>query len=283
MPTTTPIPDHRSPEQADLPAGPEAVAAFWRTGRLHLRGVLADCLTAQQLIWDGLRQAAGCERDRPETWSGMNASHLKPLARLPAFDIAAVPRVRAVVDRLLGPGWSGPGSGGGFFLNAPTPPGSRPQLPRGTWHWDGRMDLTPAPSLALFTLVERLGPGEGGTYHVAGSHHLVRDLFAGLAPGQRSAPSKTQRRRFQERHPWFHQLQQPASDHQPLVDRLLGEGLEVDGQLLRIHDVAGEAGDVVIVPGFTIHSAPAFIGPRPRVVHVVGTGAGSGGPEPMAG
>jgi hypothetical protein len=137
---------------------------------------------------------------------------------------------------------------------------------RGTWHWDGRPDLHDW-GVWVFTLVMPLPARSGGTLLLTGTNRLLSTMFAAQSPRELAAASKRQRERFQRRHPWFAELREqrplPAAHEHALVET----GLEVDGEHVQPVEVAGAAGDVVLMAGWTIHSAPPWVGPDGRFVH----------------
>ncbi len=264
------------PAAEDLP--PHALEEFQRLGVVRLRGAIGreHAERCCDQLWRALA-GSGVLREDAATWQRMLASQAKPLAQHADFAFARQPRLAAAIERLLGPGWQRPSSGGMFFLTPPTPPTLTDEawtMPRRSWHWDGRVDLTPGESIATQTILAPLATRHGGTLYVAGSHRLVRRFHADLPEASRHDHNKLQRKRFRERHAWFAALERdepPASAE--AIAEMMDRPFVAEGQELRIVDVHGEPGDVVIAAGFIIHSAPSRIGPGPRLVHVCGVNA----------
>ena len=154
-------------------------------------------------------------------------------------------------------------TGGGWFVDAPRQlekqHSSKIELvPRGTWHWDGRPD-SHANGLWFFTPVTEMLPHSGGTWLVAGSARMVSDFYANLPPEKKGKPTKLVKEWFTDDHEWF---------------KLLNSGETLNqtnqaGDSVRLLNVSGKPGDVVLMKNFTIHSAPEYIGPGARVCQVV--------------
>jgi hypothetical protein len=87
---------------------------------------------------------------------------------------------------------------------------------------------------------------------------------------------RRQRKRFERHHSWLASLQQGQPSGEELTAAMMDRSFADGGQELRIFDVHGETGDVVIADGLMIHSAPAWIGPGPRMMHSWTTGALAG-------
>jgi hypothetical protein len=266
----SPLPTY--PASAELPA--QAFEDLRTLGILRLRGAVEPDHAARcrDALWRALAAAGGVVRDDPSTWGRIESTLVKPLAGEPDFAFAPLPRLSAVLSRLLPGPTIRPKTGGLFFLSPPTPPSEAWSLPRGRWHWDGR----PEPSsvaFMTFTILAPLARRHGGTLFVAGSHHLVRRFYAELPDADADAPTRKLKPRFLRRHPWMAALQaaQPGSDE--LVAAMMDRSFIAEGQELRIVDIHGEPGDVILVAWAMVHSAPAHIGPAPRMVHMCSTSA----------
>lgn len=262
------------PAAVELP--PQALADFRSLGVIRLSGAIdPDHIgRCRDAIWRALATSDGVSRDDPSTWSRICPTLVKPLAAQPDFALPSQPRVRSAIDRLLGTGWRVPKSGGSFFMSPPTPTDTAWTLPRGGWHWDGRPDLSGRPAqdgsggLWIFTPLAPLATRQGGTLLIAGSHRLVRQFYADLPASELHAPTKRQKPRFFKRHPWLALLQQMPSEDEARVAMMAERPFIVDGQELRIVDVHGEPGDVVLMASEMIHTSPGYVGPGPRMLHV---------------
>lgn len=205
----------------------------------------------------------GAEPESPQAWTNLETDLLKSLGRDKQCVPLEIEAVKNAADTLIGKGWTYPNTGGGWFANAPrqlekqySPPIAL--VPRGHWHWDGRPDLHPE-RLWLFTPVTEMLPHAGGTWLVAGSARMVLDFYANLPPERKGKPTKLVKKWFTDGHSWFDVLNSGETLHQT----------NPAGDAVRLLNVSGQPGDVVLMKSFTIHSAPEYIGPGPRLCHVV--------------
>jgi len=206
----------------------------------------------------------GSPPESPQAWTKSELSGLlKPIGRDKQCVPLEIESLKDVVDDLIGKGWEYPHTGGGWFANAPRQLERQhsPKIelvPRGTWHWDGRPDLH-ADGLWLFTPMTAMLPHSGGTWLVAGSARMVLDFYAKLPPEKQGKPTKVVKQWFTDAHEWFNVLNRGETLTQ----------MDQAGDSVRLLNVSGQPGDVVLMKNFTIHSAPEYIGPGPRVCQVV--------------
>ncbi|MBX3010245.1 MAG: hypothetical protein KF832_02015 [Caldilineaceae bacterium] len=210
----------------------------------------------------------GSAPESPQAWTNLEPSLLKPIGRDKHCVPLEIESVKNTVDSLIGKGWEYPNTGGMWFANAPRRLEKQhsPALelaPRGTWHWDGRPDLHTIQGLWLFTPVTEILPNSGGTWIVAGSARKVLDFWGNLSSEKRGNPTRKVKKWFTADHEWFKVLNSRETLHQT----------EQESDSVRLMNVSGKPGDVVLMKNFTIHSAPEYIGPGPRVCHVVGASA----------
>jgi hypothetical protein len=99
----------------------------------------------------------------------------------------------------------------------------------------------------------------GGTWLVAGSARMVTDFYRKLPPEKKGKPTKLVKQWFTDDHEWFNVLNSRETLHQT----------NQAGDTVRLLNVSGQPGDVVVMKDFTIHSSPEYIGPGPRVCQVV--------------
>lgn len=243
--------------QIDAPA----LEAWERDGVLKITNIIPPDRLAyvRQKITDQL----GSVPEDPASWEKLKSSLLKPLGRDSQCVVIDSEPVKNAIDALLGPDWKRPASGGNWFCNAPTqqapPQSARDLIPRGLWHWDGRPDLQDHRDLWAFSPLADLPPNSGGTWLLAGSHRMVLDFYAELSSEQNQSPSKKVKKWFTAAHPWFRTLNND-------------EALDQTNQPtepMTLLNVSGNPGDVVFMKTFTIHSMPAYVGPGPRVCHMI--------------
>lgn len=204
----------------------------------------------------------GSAPESPDAWP--NFGLLKPIGRDKQCVPLEIEAVKDVVDQFIGKGWEYPNSGGGWFADAPQQLGKQhaPKIevvPRGHWHWDGRPDLHVGGGFWLFAPVIEMLPHSGGTWLVAGSARLVTDFYGNLPAEKQGKPTKVVKKWFTDTHEWFNVLNRGEPLNQT----------SQEGDSVRLLNVSGQPGDVVLMKDFTIHSRPEYIGPGPRVCRVV--------------
>jgi ectoine hydroxylase-related dioxygenase (phytanoyl-CoA dioxygenase family) len=147
-------------------------------------------------------------------------------------------------------------------------------VPHAQWHMDwparGRLD-TPL-GIRLFAYADHVPPGGGGTCVIAGSHRLVAQLVAAGRAGD-GASARVKRRLFVD--PWLRALATP--DAVPdRVGRFMQEGGLVDGVPVRVVELTGAPGDVVLTHPWLFHAAATNCSRAPRMLvgHSVHTADG---------
>jgi hypothetical protein len=233
------------------------------TGIVRLPGAVdratTDAMAAQ--VWESLAER-GIDRADPGTWpEGYMGKH-QSLRRRRVFDAFATPAVAALVDVLLGAGrWNEAGRWGPALVTFPE---SGPwTVPHRGWHVDvpATGDPDRATVARLFGYVSDVVPQGGGTVVVEGSHDVVRRLVA-AAPDHDAGGSVSIRRRLLSLSPWFRALDREGAGDR--VRQFMLDGDEVDGVRVRVAELTGEAGDVVVMLPWTLHSLAKNCSPAPR-------------------
>jgi Phytanoyl-CoA dioxygenase (PhyH) len=233
------------------------------TGFARLPGAVdratADAMAEQ--VWASLA-ARGIERADPRTWPAGFVGKHQSLRRRRVFDAFATPAVAALADAVLGSGgWQEVGGWGPALVTFPEP---GPWIvPHDVWHVDIPAKGDPnRPAVArLFAYVNDVVPQGGGRVVVEGSHELVRRLVA-AAPDHDAGSSSRVRRRLMARSPWFQALDREGGGDR--VRQFMVDGDEVDGVRVRVAELTGEAGDVVVMLPWTLHCLAMNCSPAPR-------------------
>jgi hypothetical protein len=241
---------------------PEQHAEFDRRGVLRLPGFYpADVIGPMaDRLWADLEQRFGILRDHPESWTVANPAHFQALKRSGAFSGLGSPRMAALADAVLGEGaWDAPPLWGGPLVTFPT---ALPHLPRPPWHLDigGLERLDPLPILRAFTFLEPAPPGGGGTLYVAGSHQLALAIERGHDGPVRSA---FVRERLRRDHPWFAELLAARTGN---LRRLMSVEAEAGGHPVRLEEMAGEPGDLIVMNPAILHGTGHNGSDRPRMM-----------------
>jgi hypothetical protein len=109
-------------------------------------------------------------------------------------------------------------------------------------------------------------PGAGGTLAVEGSPRVIEAFVAGR-PSAGREPMKTTRFPLIASHPWLRELvaKEGAPDR---TERLMRPGAAVAEVPVRVVELAGEAGDVVIGHPWLLHCGASNAGAAPRLMRV---------------
>jgi hypothetical protein len=248
---------------------------FEATGVVRLPGLIprVDALAMADRIWDFLARRDGVRRDAPETWTSTRPAQFAPLSRAGAFGAMASPGVHTVLDEVFGAdGWVRPKRWGLPLVTFPAP-GRAWDVPHASWHLD--LDGAVAPSLPtsylrLFVLLADLEPRGGGAAYVSGSHRLSIDWAR--RRGGKPIRSAEARERLVREHPWFAALCS-AGERDERVRRFMDAGATIDGVEVRVREMLGEAGDVILMHPATLHTAAPNGREVPRMMLVEGIAA----------
>lgn len=181
-------------------------------------------------------------------------------SRTGEFNAMASPAVRAVLDALLGQ-WEEPQHWGLPLVSFHTGEAAW-DVPREHWH----IDLGARPGnlrlARLFAFLTPSRPGGGGTGYVAGSHRLFEALFEQTGG---ALPSAQARRRLETRSPWFAALTS-RRDRGERIQRFMEIGSELDGVQLRVGEMLGEPGDVILMHPLVLHAPTPNVLATPRMM-----------------
>ena len=225
--------------------------AYARDGVVRLRGAIP--IQDIETMVAALRRRLAARPQR-------TARPSKLSSRTGEFDAMASPAVRAVLDILLSQ-WEEPAHWGLPLVSFHT--GEKAwDVPREHWH----IDLGARPGnlrlARLFAFLAPSRPGGGGTGYVAGSHRLIEALFA-EAGGP--LPSAQARQRLEARSPWFAALTSRRDDAER-VQRFMEAGSELDGVQLRVGEMLGEPGDVILMHPLMLHAPTPNVLAAPRMM-----------------
>ena len=238
-------------------------AQFDGAGVLRLPGFFAaaDIAAMADALWDDLGRRLGMRPAAPETWTTAHPAQFQALIRSGAFAALGSPALSALGDAFLGAGaWELPRRWGQPLVSFP----AGAWYPRVMWHLDFPADDDDAklPAIRLFTFLESVAPGGGGTVYVAGSHRVAMDIARAAGAQVRSADMQ---KRLRGGVPWFADLW-PMSDEQ--VREALGKQAEVNGVSVRVEEMTGEPGDLIVMHPTLLHGLARNFGDRPRLMLV---------------
>lgn len=137
-----------------------------------------------------------------------------------------------------------------------TGPIARWSIPRRMWHTDApRVSGPGVPGVIALGFLDQVREGGGGTLFVAGSHRLLD------APGK-ELRSKAFKRALRKQ-PFFNVLLRDDSAER---NRYLAEAHRVDGVDLRVAELTGEPGDVVLADARLLHAPAPNARATPRLM-----------------
>ena len=242
---------------------------FQRLGFVRLRGAFsrAEAAAMERRVWRWLERKHGARADDPASWPRAAVTGMQGMKREDVFDAIGSEALGAALDALVGAGrWQPPRDWGGFLLTFPS--AAAWTVPSHVWHtdFDYRGPLDPPQGALVFSYLSDVPPGAGGTLAVEGSPRVIAAFVAGR-PSAGREPMKTTRNALMASDPWLREL--AAKEHAPgRVERLTAPGAVVAGVPVRVVELAGEAGDVVIGHPWLLHCGAPNAGAAPRLMRV---------------
>jgi Phytanoyl-CoA dioxygenase (PhyH) len=239
---------------------------FARSGILRIPGAIAsrDAEKMCNVVWTALHRRYEIRREVPDTWKARRISGMHDLPRSETFAQIGSPPVREALDDLLGRrNWEPPERWGSLLVVFPE---SREQweVPHQAWHLDYPARSLPGLfAVRIFSCLAKLPPGSGGTLFVAGSHRLVENLARdGNVERLKSADARNGLIRTCS---WVKELcSRDSADTR--VQRFM-ERSEVSGDVeLRVIEMTGEPGDVLLTHPLLLHAPARNCASIPRIV-----------------
>jgi hypothetical protein len=242
---------------------------FDRLGYVRLQDVFpdADARRMRGVVWRELERRYGVIEDDSDTWKVETPSGMSTSKKHHAFEPMGGPRFVDAVDALLGRGrWAMPPHWGQVMVTFPSDGGPW-SLPGRLWHIDFQYTNAPAPLFALkvFAFFGEVAPQGGGTLIVSGSHRVV-ERFVTTVPPETRTDYRTCRIQFMKHDPWFRALAR-TDEHDPdRAARFMDSEHDADGIGVRVVELTGRPGDVVITHPWTLHHAAPNRASYPRLM-----------------
>lgn len=236
---------------------------FNERGLVRLDGFVSATAVEEMAdrLWADLARRHGVQRRAPGTWRVERPFQFQSLQASGAFAAMAPPRLKGLLDDLLGAQrWSAPDHWGQPLVCFPT--GGAWDVPHANWHLDGPCDPAQRRTMVgrLFLLLAPLAPQGGGTLVAAGSHRVV-EATADRACAQLS--SADMRKRLRTEHPWFDALMSPGPER---ARRFMETETEVAGVPLQVEEMTGRPGDLYLMHPRALHAGAPNKTAGPRLV-----------------
>jgi hypothetical protein len=248
----------------------EQRAELEERGHVRLPGAFARSAVeaVAERVWSQLEAERGVRRDDPGSWDVPAAwVGLKVLKQEAVYRSLRSPALCAAIDDLMGAGrWRMPRNWGGFLVTFPDCRHEQWSIPSAGWHVDFHYTYEPGTpfGLRVFTFLSEVGPRGGGTLVVSGSQRLVERFVGSMTPAQREEGYAALKKRFNSSHPWLAALTSGESADTERVRDFMERTHEIDGVPVRVEQLCGAPGDVVLAHPWILHTSSPNAGSGPR-------------------
>jgi hypothetical protein len=240
---------------------------FDRSGPVRLPGAIAPSAVQEMCdcVWDAVERRAEVRRDDPSTWKAQRITGLHDLPESANFERLASPAVCEALDAIFGTrNWERPERR--FSMLVAFPESSGPwDVPHQNWHLDYPVvrGLENNFAVRIFVILEKLNHAGGGTLFIAGSHRLLQSIVAKKSAERiRSADA---RRALIRNSPWAKALFS-LDGKTDRLRRFVNASTTIDRQEVRVVEMTGEPGDVLIAHPLLLHTASTNCSNNPRIV-----------------
>ncbi len=249
---------------------PEQSEEFQERGFIRVPGAFpADAAAAMvDRLWASLEKRFGVSRTDPATWKLPPGLELRDLRRSSVFKGVGSATTTAALDDLIGEGrWEYPRHWASFLVSFPSRGVPTWTVPGG-WHtdWPYRAPQRGPVGALLFSFLSHVPPRHGGTVALEGSPGIVR-AFVAQRPRVAKEKMKFTRRALMNSDPWLKALDSDPDDSDR-IERFMGTEARIGGIRVRVTELTGEPGDIVIGHPWLLHSGAANCGTQPRFMLV---------------
>lgn len=243
------------------------VSEFEQQGMLHLPQTVptAAALTMRDRLWAFLAVMHGRRHDDPATWTPLDGrTRFKMLMRTGAFDDLSEHLAGPITD-LLGPGaWNPPEHWGHPLVTFPDP-AREWAIPAAGWHVDAHQwsSAGAVPGLVAFTFLDEVRPRGGGTLVMPGSHHLTWQLCQRAEGFMKTEDMKSV---LAGESTWLADLWREPVSSKDQLRPYLDDGAVIAGTHVRVAELCGQPGDVVLMNQRVLHVAAPNALTAPRMM-----------------
>jgi hypothetical protein len=213
------------------------------------------------MIWRFVERL-GASRADDASWPVGKVDGLSPKVKRSATFLRALsPVVLDAVDDLLDGAVERPKHTG--VVLATFPEADRWSIPTRIWHSDTHFLHAPEPlfGVKVYGFINHVGPGQGGTCAISGGHHLV-ERWRSTHPDE--SRTKGFLERFLRSDPWLVDLTSGSSD-EARTERLT-RSTTIDGHDVRVVELTGDPGDVVLTHHWALHCIAPNAAAEPRMM-----------------
>jgi ectoine hydroxylase-related dioxygenase (phytanoyl-CoA dioxygenase family) len=140
---------------------------------------------------------------------------------------------------------------------------SRWDVPSRNWHLDIAASPEPPRVVRMFAVLSPSEPGGGGTGYIAGSQHVIRQLARREGATLNSGAA---RKLLIEREPWYAALESRKTGDEGRIERFMQTEGVVDGVPVRVSEMLGQPGDVILMDPHMLHAATPNVRDTPRMM-----------------
>lgn len=242
--------------------------AFETDGFVRIPAAFPAAAAMQARVWELLGRRYGVDREDPTTWKGVQPTHLQSFRTHSVFEPIGSDATLGAIDDLLGAERrTRPKHWGQFLISFPDGDGPW-SVPAHVWHTDFPFVLPPAElqGLLVFSFLSDVPAHAGSTAVVVGGQRVVRN-WVESRPREAPLSMKRARREFIQSDPWLRRLSSKTDDSDRIA-RFVETGGEVCGVPVRVAELTGEAGDVIVAHPWLLHSPARNCGEQPRMMRV---------------
>jgi hypothetical protein len=236
---------------------------FRATGLLRLGNAFPPAAAGAMCdrLWEFLASRHAVHRGEPPTWTVEKPDGFQPVTRSGAFRAVGGDLLCAALNELFGPGqWARPRWWGRPLVTFPS---DGPwELPARGWHFDWLPASAGQRPVQFFAFLNQVRPRGGGTLVLAGSHRLVAPY---LSLGEAFHLDRV--RTSLAAHPWLRGLWKPGDNqNDDRIQRYINDGAVIGSVPLRVVELTGEPGDVILMHSDCFHAAAPNRLTEPRMM-----------------
>lgn len=215
-------------------------------------------------IWSALAEEHGIRADDANTWPEEQVTGFQNLTRAGAFDALATPVLTGALDDLFDASWQRPRHWGAPLVTFPCASCDW-ELPATQWHLDFVVSGASEhlPGVRVLAFIAPVASRGGGTLVLRGSHRLAQRLLDDREAGD--GRSSSVRQVLARRHEWLRSLWTPANRAER-IRRHMESGTMLAGLEVRVVELTGNAGDIVLMHPWTFHAPSMNCDTTPRLM-----------------